>query len=192
VRNFLSPVKNALAVLVLTAITAVAASSPVGAQASGAVSALVTYAPSLQYDGETSTGVAYSVAGDIALLDRWIGRAQFDLLQASSLEEPLSDRVTGGWALVGSLGRRLGIPGVSRLHLDVLASGGIAMLDYTTGGNDFSDASPQFGVTIAPHVGITDRLDVTFSLRHLQGADVGEGKSITRTDLGFGARLRIF
>jgi len=52
---------------------------------------------------------------------------------------------------IGSLGYRLQVPSLPRLSLDLLAHAGYAQVMYNNGNADFTDASPQVGVGIAPH-----------------------------------------
>lgn len=157
---------------------------------SGSGSVLYTHATTLEYDGYALAGASFSVAGDLVVTDRWVGRVQFDALQPATLTGDDAEHVTGGFALVGSLGVRFAIG--SRVSVDLLGHAGYAQLSYTNNGIDFMDASPQVGAGIAPHIRLTNRLAVTLSLRSLVGSDIGEGTAINRTDIGIGGRLRVF
>lgn len=154
---------------------------------------LYTHALTLEYDGNSQTGGAFSVAGDIALRGRFVGRAQLDILNPGSLSGDNAENVQSGLAFVGSLGYRWQPAGPSRYSVDILGHAGYSQVTYaTTGTTEFTDASPQFGFGVAPHVNFTDRLAVSFQFRFLRGADVGEGTAINRTDIGFGGRLTLF
>ena len=153
---------------------------------------LYSHAPTIEFDGDSYAGASLSAAGELVLQSRWVGRVQVDILQASSLSGPDAERVTGGLAFIGSLGYRFRLAGLPRFSLDLLGHAGYAQVTYNNGNADFTEASPQFGVGVAPHVAVTERLGVTLSLRMLQGTAVGEGSAINRTDVGVGARLRLF
>jgi hypothetical protein len=175
--------------LALTLVGPVAAQAP--ARVSGAVSGLFTIAPTLEYDGDADSGNYLSLSGELALDSRWVGRMQFDLLNAGSVEGASFGTVESGWAVIGSLGYRLHLGASDKFTLDLLGSGGMAAITIT-GVNTTSDASPQFGFTIAPHWQVTEKLAATFSFRVLQGAEVGMGSAINRTDVGVGLRMRLF
>lgn len=156
--------------------------------------AMILYgnAPTLEFGNGSYSGSGIAIAGDLLLGPRWVGRVQADMLQASSLSGPDAERVRGGLAFVGSLGYRLRFPTVPRLSIDLLAHFGYAQVTYNNGNADFTDASPQAGVGIAPHISMSDRFGITFAVRTLKGSAVGEGTAINRTDISVGGRLALF
>ena len=168
---------------------------PSGAAAQGRISGsllgLYTHAPTLEYDGRELSGAFYSVGGELVLNDRFVGRAQIDVLSTGSLSGSGAANATGGLGIIGSLGYRLNFSALPALSLDLLGHGGYAQVTYENG-SEFTDASPQFGFGIAPHLSFGERLALTMSLRILNGADVGEGTAINRTDVGIGGRLTVF
>jgi hypothetical protein len=180
----------------VAAILSVLAAAPAAAGAQGGTSAnaMILYgqAPTLEFGDDSYSGGGIAIAGDILVADRWVGRVQADLLQASSLDGPDAERVRGGLAFIGSLGYRFRFASLPKLSLDLLGHAGYAQVTYNNGNADFTDASPQVGVGIAPHWAMSDRFGLTFSVRTLQGSAVGEGTAINRTDFGVGGRLALF
>lgn len=167
-----------------------AAAVPVAAQlpVSGSIGVLGIHATSLEYDGNSDAGTFLGLGGELVLIGRVVGVAQAEMLQPSSLS---GDAVESGFALMGGLGIRLGIPGLSRASVDLMGYGGYAQFSYD-GVGTFTDASPQFGIGLRPRLQLTDRLAFTLSARVLRGADVGEGTAINRTDFGIGGWFRVF
>lgn len=165
--------------------------APLSAQVSadGSVGLLGLRATTLEYDGREDAGNFFGLGGELLLNGRWVGVAQAEFLQASSLSE---DAVNSAFGLMGGLGVRLGIPGLSILTVDVMGYGGYAQLSYNNGNADFTDASPQFGFGLTPRLRITERLAVALPFRVLSGSDVGEGTAINRTDVGVVGWLRLF
>lgn len=184
---------RAAAGLLAAALLPAAAPAQAEMYADGHGMLLYTHALTIEYDGNSLTGGAFSVAADIALRGRFVGRAQLDILDPGSLSGAGADEVQSGLAIVGSIGYRWRPAGPSRYSIDILAHGGYAQVTYTTAGtSDVTDASPQFGLGVAPHINFTDRLAISLQFRFLQGADAGEGTAINRTDFGFGGRLTLF
>lgn len=153
---------------------------------------LYTHAPVLEYDGGSLSGGSISAACDLLFRGRIVARGQVDILNAESLSGDNADAAQSGLALVGSLGYRLSPSRTPRVTIDLLAHVGYAQVTYEAGASELTDASPQFGFGVAPHVALTDRLGLSFQLRYLRGAPVGEGSAINRTDLSLGARLALF
>lgn len=185
---------TSIAAVLVAAIALTSAPSVASAQSDLSGSGLILYTaiPTLEFDGDTYSGSATTLAGEVVIQRRWVGRFQIDILQAASLSGPSADRVQSGLAIIGSLGYRLLIEKMSWLTIDLLGHAGYAQVTYDNGSSEFTDASPQIGVGIAPHVAVTDRLSVTFSARTLMGSAVGEGTAINRTDIGVGAKLTLF
>ena len=167
-----------------------AAAAPVAAQlaASGSIGALGLHSTSLEYDGNSDAGNFVGVGVELLVNRRVVGVAQAEMLQASSLS---SAAVSSGFALMGGLGIRLGVPGLERASVDLMGYGGYAQISYDAG-NTFTDASPQFGVGLTPRLQLTNRLAITLSARVLSGTDAGEGTAINRTDFGIGGWFSVF
>jgi hypothetical protein len=184
----------ALASVAVAASALVITASAVRAQDGPSGNAMILYghAPTLEFGDDSYSGGGIVLAADVLVGNRWVGRAQVDLLQASSLDGPDAERVRGGLAFIGSLGYRFRFPTLPKLSLDLLGHAGYAQVTYNNGNADFTDASPQVGIGIAPHWAMSDRFGLTFAVRTLKGSAVGEGTAIHRTDLGIGGRLALF
>jgi hypothetical protein len=167
-----------------------ATAAPVTGQlsASGSIGALGLHASSIEYDGFSDAGNFFGVGGELLVNRRLVGVAQGEMLQASSLS---TSAVSSGFAVMGGLGIRFGIPGIERASVDLMGYGGYAQFSYE-GGGTFTDASPQFGFGLTPRFRLTNRLALTLSARVLSGADAGEGTAIDRTDFGIGGWFRVF
>lgn len=167
-----------------------AAAAPVAAQlaASGSIGAVGLHATSLEYDGHSDAGNYLGVGVELLVNRRVVGVAQAEMLQASSLSNAA---VKSGFALMGGLGIRLGIPGLERASVDLMGYGGYVQFSYDNG-STFTDASPQFGFGLTPRLQLTNRLAITLPARVLIGSDVGEGTAINRTDFGIGGWLSVF
>lgn len=188
------PLALALTGVAVAASALALTASPARAQGGASGNAMILYghAPTLEFGDDSYSGGGIALAADVLVGNRWVGRAQVDLLQASSLDGPDAERVRGGLAFVGSLGYRFTFASLPKLSLDLLGHAGYAQVTYNNGNADFTDASPQVGVGIAPHWALSERFGLSFSVRALQGSAVGEGTAINRTDFGLGGRLALF
>lgn len=185
--------RYAVTLATLATLATIATASPAAAQleARGSVGALGLRALTLEFDGNEDTGNLFGIGGELLLNRRWVGVAQAEFLQTSSLAEA-SESVNSAFALMGGLGVRLGVPGVERMTVDLLGYAGYAQIDYSAVGSDFTDASPQFGVGITPRFALSDRVAITLAVRTLVGSEVGEGSAINRTDVGLGGWVQLF
>lgn len=156
---------------------------------SGGVS--LGYAANLTYGERDDNGTLANIFADLQY-KRIIGRIQYTGLLAGSFA---SENIESGFGVHGSLGYN--IPITEQLHLPVMLSGGAAVITYNNGfngsingsGSIFTDANPQFGVTLAPYFMLTEHLSVTSSLRFLRGFTVSEeSETINLTDLALGIR----
>ena len=161
------------------------------AQLSLSGGASLGYAANMSYGASDDTGTLANIFADLQY-KRVIGRVQYTGLLAGSFA---SENVESGFGVHGSLGYNISI--TEQFYLPVMLSGGVAVLTYNNGfsgsinggGNNFTDANPQFGVTLAPYFILTEHLSVTGSLRFLRGFTVSEDSEIINlTDLALGIR----
>jgi hypothetical protein len=182
--------RTSLVLPLAAALGLLSAAAPVAAQTTGSIGALGLRATSLEYDGFSNAGDFAGVGAELVVNRRLVGVAQAEMLQVSSLSGE-GAALDSGFALMGGLGIRLGLPGHERVSVDLMGYGGYAQLSSDAGGT-FTDASPQFGFGLTPRLQLTNRLAITFSARVLSGADIDEGTAINRTDFGIGGWFRLF
>ncbi|MCB0635945.1 MAG: hypothetical protein KDC54_04985 [Lewinella sp.] len=142
--------------------------------------------------GERET--AGSVAGLFAELS--YGQAIGRLQVTNPLMSTFSDEsnLEGGYGVHGSLGYNVFL--TEQFHLPLMAVGGVTVLNYNNGfngstsGSEFTDASPQVGLLIAPYYQISPMVSIQGAFRYLKGFVASdESKAINLLDLSLGLRL---
>lgn len=151
-----------------------------------------SHAPTLRYGNANETGNLFDVFADLQY-KQVIGRAQYSSVLTGSVD---SGNMESGYGIHGSIGYSL--PVTERLELPLMLTGGAAILTFNNGfsgsfaGDIFTDASPQFGVTISPHYRFTDHITAMGALRYLKGFETAEGnKAIDLLNLSVGIRLTL-
>ena len=151
------------------------------------------YAATMTYGERDDNGTLVNIFGDLQY-NQIIGRVQYTGLLADSFA---SENVESGLGVHGSLGYN--IPITEQFYFPIMLSGGVAVVTYNNGfsgslnsGSIFTDANPQFGVTLAPYFMLSEHLSVTGSLRFLRGFTVREESEIINlTDLALGIRYTL-
>jgi len=118
------------------------------------------YAANMSYGASDDTGTLANIFADLQY-KRVIGRVQYTGLLAGSFA---SENVESGFGVHGSVGYN--IPITEQFFLPVMLSGGVAVLTYNNGfsgtinggGNNFTDANPQFGVPWPPIICLVSTL----------------------------------
>jgi len=186
--NFPTPFLLAVLLAGLFQLTAVSGYAQIAV--SGGVS--VGYAANMTYGESDDNGTLVNIF-DLQY-NRIIGRVQYSGLLAGSF---VSENLESGFGVHGSLG--YSIPITEHFYFPIMLSGGVAVVTYNNGfsgslnsGSIFTDANPQFGVTLAPYFMLSEHLSVTGSLRFLRGFTVREESEIINlTDLALGIRYTL-
>jgi hypothetical protein len=156
--------------------------------------ASIGYAPALTYGERESAGSVIGLFADLTY-GQAIGRLQLTNPLMSTFGD--ESNLEGGYAFHGSLGYDILL--TEQLHLPVMGVGGVTVLTYNNGfngsltsGSEFTDASPQIGLLLAPYYQLSPLVAVQGGFRYLKGFVASDhSKAIDLMDLSIGLRLTL-
>lgn len=147
------------------------------------------YAPVVTLGTRENSGVVLSCYGELEY-GKVIGRLQYTSPLLSTFSE---DNLNNGAAYHGALGYRFDLS--DQFFIGMLLGGGATVTSYSngingSGGDRFTNVSPQAGVILAPTYQLNDLLSLQGGLRYYKGFKAGDrGRASDLMAISVGLRI---
>lgn len=154
------------------------------------IAASAGYAPMVTLGSRENSGIVLSLYGELEY-GKAVGRLQYTAPLVVTFAE--DNNFNGGVAYHGALGYRFDFS--ERIFMSFLLGGGATVTSFSngingSGGDTFTNVSPQAGVILAPTYQINDLLSLQAGLRYYKGFEAGDrGRASDLADLSVGVRI---